>query len=442
MTGFPNAAPEREVVERFLARLAQTDPPMNALLEVALDHAQSFRIRLQTPVRIAFAGTSASGKSDLVNLLVGERLIEGQPAPGAPSTLVRHSHREQTIASWWDRPGVTFAGRDLAAAASLAPDFSVLEVDCEALEGLSLVDITGFDDAESSKRAVFSLMRLADVMLWCSRADNPMLRAESDNWKLVPARLIRNSMLILTHAEDVSQGDIEATTRKLTPERLRVFRQVIPISTRVAQIALDDPGPDFDELWQVSGAAQLVEAVIAAAVSVRESELDRIRRGIAQHIAPALASLDRINSDQPAAGPERSASATGVRAPALADHQASLPDAVRPASGPDVCASAADAAGSLLADWADLVRHLVSSARTGGKGSDAEFVVAVQQAVEGFGQRLDDQALPAPLRQLGDEFERASDLLTLLQFEAPAPAAREGARILLQLTDSLDAARV
>src|SRR5690606_40838262 len=114
---------------------------------------------------------------------------------------------------------------------------------------------------------------------------------------------------ILTHAEDVDEAGIAAAKDKLTPDRLRSFRDVIPVSTKVAMLALSDPGPNFEELRSVSGAQQLVESVIAAAVELREAELEKIRRGLAQYVRPAQAALDQLAPaatepvPAPAAGP-------------------------------------------------------------------------------------------------------------------------------------------
>lgn len=431
---FPSSDAERAAVEWFLETITRVDPPMNALLETALDHAHAYRTRLSTPVRIAFTGKSSADKSSLINLLVGEEVLPSGPASeGMPTTLVRHGHKDRTIASWWDRPGQPFEGRDLDAARALSPDFIVLEVDCEALEGLSLVDVVGFDDPESSKRAIFTLMRLADVMLWCSRADNPMLRAESDSWKLVPARLVRNSLLVLTHAEDVSEDAIEAAKQKLTSERLKTFRHVVPISTRVALMALQEPGDDFEDLWQVSGAAQLVDSVIASAVAVREAELERVRKGLEQVIAPAQAELDRMAGTDPVRAP---APETPV-APAPSGRIAPMIPAVtapvaQPAPAPERPAPGA----VLLADWAARIGQLAGLAQTAPEDVTG-FVVAAQVEVDAFRETLaDTPGLVAGAGELVDEFERANDLLILLQFETAATVGGDAARILWQLSDS------
>ncbi len=413
MSAFPSAERELRQVGDFLDRLERLDPAMNAVLETAQDHAQAYRTRLETPVRIAFAGKSAAGKSSLINLLIGERVLpSGLAAEGLPTTVVRHATTERTIASWWDRPSQAFPGRNLSAAKALSPDIVTLEIDCEALDGLSLIDIAGFDDAESSKRAVFTLMRLADVMLWCSRADNPMIKSDSDSWRLIPGRLIRNAMLVLTHAEDVSEAGIAEAKEKLTPDRLKSFRDVIPVSTMVALMALQNPGDDFEDLWSVSGAAQLVEAVIAAAVEVREAEIDKIRRGLQQFIAPAMAVLDGLEP--------RAAVAPAAPVPEPAPAPAEAP-------GPD-----------LRALWASRLATVSRDLAAGDTEGNTEFIIAVQREVEGF---VEDLAAAGGRDQgeewLSDEFERANDLLILLQFETSDSAAVDAARILLQLTDSL-----
>ncbi|MEZ5886127.1 MAG: dynamin family protein [Paracoccaceae bacterium] len=425
MSAFPSAEAELRQVNRFLEMFAALDPAPSALFDQALDHAHAYKTRLETPVRIAFTGKSLAGKSSLINLLIGEKVLPtGKASVGPVTVMVRHSLTERTTASWWDRPSVEFPGRALAQAAALGPDIVTLDIQCEPLEGLSLIDIVSFDDAETSKRAVFSLMRLADVMLWCSRADNPMIKADSDSWRMIPGRLIRNSMLILTHAEDVDEAGIAAAKDKLTPDRLRSFRDVIPVSTKVAMLALSDPGPNFEELWSVSGAQQLVESVIAAAVELREAELEKIRRGLAQYVRPAQAALDQL---APAATEPVPAPAAGP-----------LPPTTSPASA-KVAAADAHLLDALRQDWFARAQSLLDRARGGDFAHPADFVMAAQEEVDGFRDRLSEtEGQLAESDQLIEEFEKANDLLILLQFESADSAALDAARIVIQLSEGVD----
>ncbi|MCY1128266.1 dynamin family protein [Frigidibacter sp. RF13] len=432
MSAFPSAEAELREVNRFLEMFAALDPAPSAVFDQALDHAHAYKTRLETPVRIAFTGKSLAGKSSLINLLIGEKVLPtGKASVGSVTVMVRHSLIERTTASWWDRPSVELPGRALAQAAELGPDIITLDITCEPLEGLSLIDIVSFDDAESSKRAVFSLMRLADVMLWCSRAENPMIKADSESWRMIPGRLIRNSMLILTHAEDVDEAGIAAAKEKLTPDRLRSFRDVIPVSTKVAMLALSNPGPNFEELWSVSGAQQLVESVIAAAVELREAEIEKIRRGLAQFIQPAQAELDAL-------------ARTSATTPAPTSDPVVPPAAVPVVPAPTPIGTATQAADAQLLDklrqdWFARARSLLDRARDGDYGDPAEFVMAAQEEVDGFRDRLSDaEGQLAESDELIAECEKANDILILLQFESADSAALDAARIVVQLSEGID----
>lgn len=463
-------------VNGFLAAYRKADSDLAELLEPARDQALAYRSRLETPVRAAFAGKTEAGKAGLINLLIGENVLpEGPDAVGLPTMIVRHSTVERTIASWWDQPNVEFKGRDLAAAAALGPDVITFEINCEELSRLWLVDIAGFDDEESTKQAIFSLIRLADVMVWCSRAANPVLAAESTIWRNMPGRLIRNSLLVLTDADNASEDEASAMRKRLTPDRIQNFRDVIPISTDAAMGALLAGSDDFEEVWTLSGAAHLVDAVLSLALEVRKADLERIERGIEQHLTQAEEMLEITFVPQPmdrqvtrkvSVAPKKAQPVVtkGVavprqapEAPAAVQRRAEAPAPSRQPAAPvvKVAAKAAkpapepppapppapkprDMAG--WQGWADRIAGLIGGLQSGVLADSEAFITAAQMEVDAFLSEMKYWDAPLPTaEQLVEEFEQANDLLILMQFESSDTAAREAAWILVQLSESLGA---
>jgi len=74
---------ELDVLKAFIAAVERPDAPMDDLIEGAQDQAHALRARLETPVRIAFAGFPGSGKSSLINALTGRKaLARASNTPG------------------------------------------------------------------------------------------------------------------------------------------------------------------------------------------------------------------------------------------------------------------------------------------------------------------------------------------------------------------------
>lgn len=461
-------------VNGFLAAYQKADSDVADLLEGARDQALAYRSRLETPVRVAFAGKTEAGKASLINLLIGENVLpEGPDAVGLPTMIVRHSTVERTIASWWDQPNVEFKGRDLAAAAALGPDVITFEINCEELSRLWLVDIAGFDDEESTKQAIFALIRLADVMVWCSRAANPVLAAESTIWRNMPGRLIRNSLLVLTDADNASEDEASAMRKRLTPDRIQNFRDVIPISTDAAMGALLAGSDDFEEVWNLSGASHLVDAVLSLALEVRKADLERIERGVEQHLAQAEEMLeitfvplpmDRSVTRKVSVAPKKAQPvvtagvavakpAAETPAPAVPATGAGAPKPATPvakvASKPEKPAAATsqtpkpatkprDLAG--WRGWVTRIGSLVEGLQSGVLADSEAFITAAQMEVDAFLSEMKSWDTPLPTAEhLVEEFEQANDLLILMQFESSDSAAREAAWILVQLGESLGA---
>ena len=197
----------RAELQQFLLMLDEFDAPTDADLDRAMEQAEHLQAQLDAPVRIAVAGNRDTGKSSLINLLAGSDIIPTDPARNdLPPIILRHSAAEMTTAGWWDRPGKQFAGINLEAALAEQPDVVSLDIDCDVLEDLWLVDIPPLDDADGGKQARFALAKLSDMLLWCSDASDGVRGGGLDEWQNVPATLRRNTVLVLTHADGI-EGD-------------------------------------------------------------------------------------------------------------------------------------------------------------------------------------------------------------------------------------------
>jgi hypothetical protein len=253
--------------------------------------------------------------------------------------------------------------------------------------------------------------------------------------------------LVLTHSDVAKEGD-KATETQFDPDRIKSFRDTIPIATAAAMQALRGEVDDPATVWQDSGADHLVTALMTAAVEARETELEKARRGIDKFIVPAQQKLDAFYGTKTVI----------KRRPAPArqtiDKEAIIPAASAKApqttpSTPEPAAVAAPAgqksseSATIWLEWLSKMRAICSELQSGSLDDNAEFIETAQHLVDEFRDFLAESGtLPPKEDWLIDEFEKANDLLILLQFENAQDVAIDAARVLVQLSESLATAGV
>jgi len=402
MTAFPSAERERAIVGLFLAAVERIAPPLDEGLEIAIDHAHAMDQRLQTPPRIAFAGSGAAEGTALINQLLGQAIL---PLRGAgqtlPPTVVSHAPEDRTIAGWWDQRAVTLNGRDLAAAAALLPDFIALELANPALVGLSLVNLPVFDGPELARQGAFALTRLADRVFWCANILSPGGPADGGALELIPTRLGRRCALLLTGADGLAPTDLDAAARRATGAPVDRFALILPLPA-------DLP----------AGAEALLTAVTQTAQDFAAATLARMRQTIARHLTPALA---RLRADHPE-----------VMAALLAEFD--LPPEFDGCDGvPAVAPVIAPPPG--VADRIRVgVRPLLARLRSGEIAGQDDFIPAALELVEAVRAECEDGPMAGASGESIRELDRAADLLVLLSHETDPAAARDCAHILWQLS--------
>ncbi len=417
-------------LEAFLAATAaatgRLEPPPEQDVRQARDHAEALIDQLRLPVRVAVSGARGAGKSSLVNLLAGADILP--PGPDThllPPIILRHATRERTLAGWWDRPEKAFDGLNLTAALAESPDVISFEIDCEALEALWLIDVSGVDHPSGRKEALFALSMLADVLLWCSDATKPATEEELGNWQLLPPHLRRHSVLVLSHADLVDERRAVALQAVSEEQRQSQFQHSVPIAIPLAWQALVSDGDAGPALWADSGAADLMETLSASIETCRADRLQRLRRTMQRFVQPVM---DRVGVACAVAGH------AGGAAQAPDGQPVETP--VTP-DGADGAAAQADTMRALLGRWSRRLIEYRSRARRD-ELADLQLIEEAHALVNGFLEELvAPGALPRDVDWVVAEFEKADDLLILMQYEDAAHVVTDAMRILLQLSDVL-----
>lgn len=412
MIEFPGTEQEVRQLERFLTvtEKMEADAALEDMRARALAHAE----RLSNAVNIGFAGEFGAGKSSLANMLAGADILPTGPQHlKLPLVIVAYAETPETTVGWWNKEPKTYSGIALEKAAADEPDFISVGLNTPALKEISLFDLPGSGALDDTYRQTLDLLKFVDCAIWCTNGTSAWRETERHLWAQVPAELRQNSLLAVTHADlPPVEEAIDRVLARLKKEKDGMFHAVVPIGTPVAVRAMaQEPEPDF-ALWETCGGQTLAEHVLEVASSRRQSDLDAARKDIEQEFLPFLEALK--GSEPKASGTEN------------ADMQSTLGAALPPLNNP------------ILEDWLAAIASIYEDLRENADMEPATFLQSCQEIVEDFAERLEQGGEIDPEADwIPAEFEKATDLLLLLQFESGDAPLKDAISILAQLSDNL-----
>ncbi|WP_170326528.1 dynamin family protein [Ruegeria arenilitoris] len=412
MIEFPGTEQEVKQLERFLTATENlpTDTALDEMRERALAHAG----RLSNAVNIGFAGEFGAGKSSLANMLAGADILPTGPQHlKLPLVIVAYSDTPETTVGWWDKEPKTYSGIALEKAAEDAPDFISVGLNTPALQEISLFDLPGTGALDDTYKETLDLLKFVDCAIWCTNGTNAWRETERHLWSQVPQELRANSLLAVTHADLPPVRDaLDRVVSRLNKEKGDLFRSVVPIGTPVAVRAMaQEPEPDF-ALWENCGGQNLAEQVLQIASDRRLADLESARADLKQDFLPFLETLT---------GPE-----TETQQPDAVSVHAALESALPPLENP------------ILEDWLAAIASIYADLRESSNIEPSAFLHSCQEIVEDFAERLEQGGEIDPKADwIPGEFEKATDLLLLLQFESGDAPLKDAISILAQLSDNL-----
>ncbi|KIC45739.1 hypothetical protein RA28_08580 [Ruegeria sp. ANG-S4] len=415
MIEFPGTEQDVRQLERFLTATEKmpSSPELDDLRTRALAHAE----RLSNAVAIGFAGEFGAGKSSLANMLAGADILPTGPQHlKLPLVIVAYADAPETTVGWWDREPKTYSGIALEKAAADEPDFISVGLNTPALQDVSLFDLPGSGALDDTYKQTLSLLEYVDCAIWCSNGTNAWRETERHLWRQVPQKLRDSSLLAVTHADLLpDETALDRVVKRLDKEKTGMFHAVVPIGTPVAVRAMSqEPEPDFD-LWESCGGQNLAEQVLRIASKHRLEDLEAARKDLADHFLPYLA-----KHQDPEASENEQPKADGSVI------EASLSSTLPPLNNP------------ILEDWLAAVASIYEDLREASDMEPAAFLQSCQEVVEDFAERLESgDEIDPDADWIPGEFEKATDLLLLLQFESGKAPLKDAVSILAQLSDNL-----
>ncbi|NVO56402.1 dynamin family protein [Rhodobacteraceae bacterium B1Z28] len=412
MIEFPGTEQEVLQLERFLTatETLPSDEGLEDMRTRALAHAE----RLSNAVNIGFAGEFGAGKSSLANMLAGADILPTGPQHlKLPLVIVAYADVPETTVGWWDKEPKIYSGIALEKAAADNPDFISVGLNTPALREISLFDLPGSGALDETYKPTLDLLKFVDCAIWCTNGTNAWRETERHLWAQVPSELRANSLLAVTHADLPPVRDsLDRVLTRMNKEKDGMFRAVVPIGTPVAVKAMaQEPEPDF-ALWEKCGGQHLAEHVLEAASNRRQNDLKAARKDLQQDFLPYLETLR---------GPETEQAADD--GPSM---HSTLGSALPPLNNP------------ILEDWLAAITSIYEDLRESADIEPAAFLQSCQEIVEDFAERLEQGGEIDPDADwIPAEFEKATDLLLLLQFECGDAPLRDAISILAQLGDNL-----
>ncbi|EYD75443.1 hypothetical protein Rumeso_03013 [Rubellimicrobium mesophilum DSM 19309] len=228
--------------------------------------------------RIALMGEFSSGKSTLLNLLIGEALL---PTKVTATELppVWFSHGEPR--AWWVGKDGGEHPLDFGSFQSVPMSARYVRVTTPSpmLERCDIVDTPGISDPNLEEDSWRFAVGHANFVLWCTSATQAWRETERSTWTSLPERLRANSVMVVTRSDKLGPGDREKVKRRLSRESFGLFGGLVFLSTPDAVRGLAALTESNDpNLWHESGGADLEERIASGLDAVRAARLDLLDR--------------------------------------------------------------------------------------------------------------------------------------------------------------------
>jgi hypothetical protein len=236
--------------------------------------------RLERPARIALLGLPGSGKSSILNLLVGTVVVP--ETLRLPTIIVQHGQTARMICTLTDGTTKILPGNDLAEVLPLAPALVTLEMDLAALKVISLLEVSAGPMEAEQKRAATWASKRSDIVIWCTTSYLPK---EQVVWESLPDAVKDNSFMFLTKVDLLGSRQQASSMHDRVELRAgEEFRQILSISAKEARAAVPPGGPVNRELFRDSGAAAVIAAIKTRVQSGRRADTDTAELLLARHV--------------------------------------------------------------------------------------------------------------------------------------------------------------
>lgn len=443
-----DGASDDTVIDRLQGALDGETMP-----KAARDYAKHLLNRLSQPVRVSILGTPRSGKSELVNMFVGRRLIPKDAT--LPTTEFVWSADEAMTVTGADGTVTRFDKIDLEALAGFSAAFLRLELPVDILKRINLLEVVTNGAHEEIESAIDWAVRRTDIALWCSQAFDT---EEQSVWSRVPDSLKDHAFLVLTKADVLSAEKVlSSRVAELESIVAEEFHSLFAVATLQAVRATSGAAVD-EAMFHASGGGALTSEILRHAERGRRADFDSAHMFLARYQVKGGQGTGPVPSEHPTAAVAETAAPVTDLPPVAATPAAAAPDpsepvvandpepAEEPKAHPPVLALPDVPKVENVELFLDSVKYLKrrgdalkDAATTLGKGKVKPMVQqcvdAVEHLVDLFSQ---DETGCAATDAFIDELAEASDMMVLMQVEDGDAPAADAVTLLVQLRRDME----
>jgi hypothetical protein len=383
--------------------------------------------RLKSPVRIVVFGKPGSGKSRLINMLLGAP-VYGRLADLTTCEIVHGAEQRMFITRQSGRVEEWSASPDKPLPDDVALARVELPLDC--LKRFSLTEVTLAATTPGDRETARWAMDRADIALWCTQSFDAV---EQALW--MPARdsLKDHSFLVITKADQLLMKGVLAQKladlESIVAEQFHSLYSVATIQAITAHGAGDSPDA---EIWAASGGHALSQAVARQVDTGRRADADNALLFLRRY-ASVVSQIEHLRARAPDSDTPRE----------------------RPMTKPlTVCAPPSGLTEAIPRNRAVFVEALEFLqeraenllAQTGGDPSSVDPDLILNHCLETaqtLNTRLEEfDARDPALADLQTDLCESADMMFLLQLEHSTDAASDAITLLLQIKKEVAARTV
>lgn len=277
-----------QVQERLAQALSEGRLPASVV-----GRAEVLLSRLEKPIRLGVLGRPGSGKSAVVNLLVGREVLPDDV--DLPTTQVTYHPKASAVCTLSDGSKKELKTANAYDIAELKPLFVELYLPLPALKKISVLEVVTPNNPNAIHKASQWAAKRCELAIWCTEAFDSN---EQAIWAQMPDVLKDHAFLMLTKADQLkAKGTLDQileATRALVGHE---FREILPIATLDAIAARHLDGSVDKERMRGSGGSALISAVLKQVEQGRQSDVDMADVLLHQHAetpsaAPVVAEDD------------------------------------------------------------------------------------------------------------------------------------------------------
>lgn len=414
---------DEDIVERLRHAIAT-----EALPKAAREHASLLLQRLSSPVRVSVLGLPGSGKSELLNMFIGQRLLPRDSK--LPTTELTYGTTERIVVTDASGGRNVVEGLNFEEAQAISPAFMRVEMPLPLLQRISLLEVVTDGSSIEFQSAIDWAVRRTDIALWCTQTFGD---AEAQLWARVPDSLKDHAFLVVSKA-DVLSAKNALTSRIADLETVvsEEFNSLFAVATLQAIKAHHAGGAVDEAIYHASGGGALSAEILRHAERGRRADVDSAHLFLARYQISSP-SQSKPTKAKPVVSVETRP--TSPQKPAPVVH-----------SSPEIQSSTEDEIVENVMLFSDSIRFLrrrgdglleASSSLGKGKadGLVSQCVDAVEHLVDLFSD--DDTGCSAADAFL-DDLTEAADLMVLMQVEGGDASAADAVTLLLQLRREME----